>query len=1520
MKFITLLRMPDKEPWMILIPALSGFIGGSEDVKNAILNGLHSNVNELVRLLGTSCGDKGCNDHRDQINTLNEKLNKLKNKLKDDQNTPVNLTVILSKCKLNGLDGPLKELKDAITEKIEKLNKDIESLKKADKDAKQRNETPQNASEIDKLNKDLQSHEASKKSLDTLNELCGYADKINKKLVDENPSTEILKSLCGGLEKFLGYDNGNYTGEGIVYSDLDRLCDGVMSFILQCLKGSQTLLSFYYPNITQTIKDLEGKIGKGLGVSGFAQAIGIVRDGLQGYEGSLNKKINAVVGEEREHNGTLKALKDTIGRNIKAVGQLKTGVFESNVALWLTTVTEGLDANVKAVRNATNALDYELRNKLKGDFEQIALQIKNLENNASRDQQELYSLGSKVQEELKDLEKQVTELAKSKQEDCIRQLMAAFDSNIRNPIHAVKANLQSVHRHLDRWSKKATKAVEAALMKCATILEKLSSGQESVKQAAEELRAKAQKLLASVKAAKGMLVDKVDKALTAAEKLETTLKTDLGKIKEQIEVGISGYVQGYLRKVQNKIGHIKGTKGPLFMGMEGIKERVKEYSTNFKTFGGTVLKVWVEDVVKSKPVKTYIDWYVRDPVTNSLGMLQSPYDGDNAQRIMKQLAENVASQIMHDIGSAQIQPSGTDIPNEGDKIEKHVEYVQKVCTNFADLLGKKLQDRELDSFLSSIANTIESAVGGTGSSNDNLKGAVSYALQQLVGAARGAAAELHSLALEHKPPGADRSILGKVDEVYGNANDISAQLDTALGGTGEAYVPGTNPEVQLTHNVNATIEGILNGQLPKDSEPRQVQLIHLRPSFTKPTGGRVGPNPKSKKEELIEAIDAIETEVEKDLDLKDPKDGKTDMSTETLKAALEAVNSQLKAFVQAIKDLVEDSKIISGNDPTNKAVKSLLNELNTMLDKGSHSVVPYQLTKDLKQICNEIATDVIGDARSPVIGDAATTTLEHIITAATAFRNTTIKSEVETCVRLINEKVTSEVKLKIDAIKKDALDRYVHTTTKHLEDLDIFIRKRNQSMDEIIHLDKTRGIKGFAQKLNTMFIPMIASFKPRESNTKFQDFANLLLNQFSELMQELHKQHDFKIMHSVVQPLWTSLGTLLSGLYTSKQFDHTFRTNLNSLREIVGNMSPDKHSRPSSVLLKVLQKGLTAMSQQLGYGYVSAYSERTWIDKEQRKYAKIIFTIFRILHVSLTMLKVNCKSLSGQQLNQSTDLGKIIADEGFNVSDQDGQNGELRNKQDCKGSDIINLLIRNVDGANNNEHLKTLKPNERNKFSLMSIIACLMSHLDEYNKVCHHSTISVKRSPCSVYEQLVWLIGLPHNQVFDKFSVYCRELFDKPKKDDKRDYSEIPSSELQLGAYPYTINYDDLVPAIKRVCQHSHRVLTTILGHGHSAGIYASDFSNNSLNFYYPSSMSTLVCMLLDVLKRIYYQLSFICRQCKYTSKLSGWRDCSYGRGVGGSNWQCNTLTYANQTCDQHCKQLANQCQPMCQANRQPKH
>ncbi|GBE63308.1 hypothetical protein, conserved [Babesia ovata] len=290
MKFITLLRMPDKEPWMILIPALSGFVGGGEEVKNALVKGLQSNVNQLDKLLKASCGDGKCHKVDEAIKKLNEVNESLKNKLKDEQKTPVNLTEILSKCKLNPSVGPLNQLNDEITEKIEKLNQRISELKKQHND----DNNSKNASKIDKLNKDLQSHNASKESLDTLEALCGYAKEVDKK---SDNTKNLLDNLCGGLEKFLGHSNGNYTGEGIVYSDLDRLCDGVMSFLLQCLKGSQTLLSHYYPEITRTISELEGKIGKGSGVVGFREAIGIVQRGLRGYESVLSTKTDGVTSQ-----------------------------------------------------------------------------------------------------------------------------------------------------------------------------------------------------------------------------------------------------------------------------------------------------------------------------------------------------------------------------------------------------------------------------------------------------------------------------------------------------------------------------------------------------------------------------------------------------------------------------------------------------------------------------------------------------------------------------------------------------------------------------------------------------------------------------------------------------------------------------------------------------------------------------------------------------------------------------------------------------------------------------------------------------------------------------------------------------------------------------------------------------------------------------------------------------------------------------------------------------------------------
>ncbi|GBE63110.1 hypothetical protein, conserved [Babesia ovata] len=262
---------------------LSGLIGGGEEVKDAIVKGLHSNVNQLIKRLQASCGGEGCCKVDEAIKKLNDANETLKNKLKDDQNASKNLVNILSECNLNGPNGPLKELKTSITQKIQELNQRIEELKKQDEQLKKENKSPQNASQIDKLSKDLQSHQASKKSLQTLKELCDFAGKINEKHFDDNNCKNLLENLCTGLEKFLGYDNGNYTGEGIVYSDLDRLCDGVMAFLHGVLSNIKPKLGLHKDEINNAITSLN--LHKHSGKDGFNAAIVKVVEGEGGKLG-----------------------------------------------------------------------------------------------------------------------------------------------------------------------------------------------------------------------------------------------------------------------------------------------------------------------------------------------------------------------------------------------------------------------------------------------------------------------------------------------------------------------------------------------------------------------------------------------------------------------------------------------------------------------------------------------------------------------------------------------------------------------------------------------------------------------------------------------------------------------------------------------------------------------------------------------------------------------------------------------------------------------------------------------------------------------------------------------------------------------------------------------------------------------------------------------------------------------------------------------------------------------------------
>ncbi|GBE62929.1 hypothetical protein, conserved [Babesia ovata] len=286
------------------------------EVKDAILYGLHSNVTQLEKLLKTSCGDKGCCNYNAEKNKLNDANETLKKHLNEEKNPSKNLDNILTECKLNDLDGPLNQLNKEITEKIQELEKDIEELKKEQND----DNKSKNASVIDKLSKSLDSHQTSMKSLETLNKLCAFAEKINE---NHDNTKKLLESLCTGLEKFLGYQDGNYTGEGIVYSDLDRLCDGVMSFlhgVLNDVHTNDNLQKYNTPLTVPLQKITEALYNR----KNFDSSIRVVSDGIKQWVRGVDEKHREVMRPLEELKESLSGHMETEMNDISITDQLLT--------------------------------------------------------------------------------------------------------------------------------------------------------------------------------------------------------------------------------------------------------------------------------------------------------------------------------------------------------------------------------------------------------------------------------------------------------------------------------------------------------------------------------------------------------------------------------------------------------------------------------------------------------------------------------------------------------------------------------------------------------------------------------------------------------------------------------------------------------------------------------------------------------------------------------------------------------------------------------------------------------------------------------------------------------------------------------------------------------------------------------------------------------------------------------------------------------------------------------------------
>ncbi|CDR71587.1 hypothetical protein, conserved [Babesia bigemina] len=89
-----------------------------------------------------------------------------------------------------------------------------------------------------------------------------------------------------------------------------------MGFLVSCLEGSKDLLTHYNDEMPSIIEALKSSIGKGLGVSGFAYAIGKVKSGLQEYERGLDAEVEIVKNAFKQLTESIKTAKSEFNNPI----------------------------------------------------------------------------------------------------------------------------------------------------------------------------------------------------------------------------------------------------------------------------------------------------------------------------------------------------------------------------------------------------------------------------------------------------------------------------------------------------------------------------------------------------------------------------------------------------------------------------------------------------------------------------------------------------------------------------------------------------------------------------------------------------------------------------------------------------------------------------------------------------------------------------------------------------------------------------------------------------------------------------------------------------------------------------------------------------------------------------------------------------------------------------------------------------------------------------------------------------
>ncbi|CDR96385.1 hypothetical protein BBBOND_0302890 [Babesia bigemina] len=1363
-----------------------------------------------------------------------------------------------------------------------------------------------------------------------LKELSGNLNTFNKN------SEGLLTNLCNGLSTFLGFNPSSkgYTGQGIVYSDLDRLCDGVMGFLSGVLEAVQDddAVKTYDDNghLNKLPQEISKKMYKG--PHEFSLTLSHTGAVLGYYDAEVNRRINAVV--ENNSNGTLYALQSQIDKNIRNLqDSLTTKKYEDVVAQWKDVVTDGLTALIKSAESAINALDTPLKTKVANDFEKIETAVEALSESNIMDVMQLRELSGAVRDELRDLDRYVAAEIHLQVERLEKNLKQEFKSKIHAPISHVESALKTVQSHLNKWFDQANIVVSAASSKTKAILAEVTLRADgakptkwnNVESAAIKLQTRADELRGVAKAAKEELKSQVENALKQVLFLDRAVRKGVKTVKDNIKGALRKYIkEQLLEDINAKIKEIiNGEEGD--EGLKQIVDGVKKYADLFKQkgtqgFEGVVQK-WIADILRKEPVKGLLNEYFQ-----MKDRFKPPYDQWNSIRentdITEGLARIIADQLKEEYVEKAVDAAKSYTASTN-AIRSYVTVVQLVCSTFSKLVGLKIKASGLVTLADKIVRGIETgqelSITKTGhlTNDTNITRAVQHTLHQLVGVARHTGDQTDELVL--------RCHIGNVEVAIDVANLLEGNVGKAAKQS-ITSVHAISPSSALSdsiYNFEGRILGILQKDFGKDSDGdgkvetlvvknfedydgliKQSKVAGLTGDAKLSGHANEGSFPEmikgiEHKLNGTEYLGKIESGTHRTID-----PGATDSNfyDDTFQLLVGKVNRELQTLCNELRRLAEEGG--TRGQTNNKGVQTLLNDLNTMLGQsGLNNGDMYGLAADLKSINADIVKILGTDSTKNENGN-----LTDILAEAVKFVDNTLKDGAKNCITNIKAELTKRVGLARDSIKSYALDRHVFRKRTELGKLKHLIEKQREAIISKCRIDGNTGVKGLLKAVKSQ----LNSALPITDRTKLDGFPgkvrDFLISLWEHVGGQFTEDNESFNAFGLVKKKFV---TLLDEINNSGHFTHSLAYNLGKLKSVLDSMSPLKfsgHQHP--MLLDAIKDGLTRFHEELRKAYIRVYDGSkpiTWDEpfsknttEESRNAAKVFLTMMNILFNNLNEVKEMCNTASASRINTRTELGEFLTTCGYNVSEKGRQNGELQDKGSMQGSHIYKLLVG--DGQNV-YHV--------DKAATRALEMIYEDCLVNYYRTCHLPTPATKH-PSTICDILQWLAGLPYNAVYNALSHDAfSDLFEKPEKDDatKSDtfivsINEDPDS---LPAYPETISATDLSQTLTLVCHHAEKTLIAILGHGNSDGRYACDFNANAGKFLYPSKGSQCLDLLVELLLRLYDQLYFLHVECYRTSDSVSWRDCYYGRHVAGSDWRCNDKQCVNQMGNQIADQKVNQ-------------